>query len=265
MADQEKFNNLIAYLKDLENAAIAFSGGVDSTFLVFAAQKALGDKVLALTINTPYVANWEIEEAQAITKELNVHHEVITLPILDAIKLNPKDRCYLCKKELFTRLKQKATEHGFSAILDGTNFDDTNDIRPGLKALKELGVKSPLLENKITKSDVRLLSKEYDLPTWDKPSYACLLTRLPFDHEVNTEELKRIESAEEFLMSIGFKDIRVRSHGDLARIEIGRSRRKDLINDIVALQIYNKFRDIGFSYVTIDIIGYRMGSFNQES
>lgn len=263
MINNTKYNTLIAYLKKLGNAAVAFSGGVDSTFLLFAAKEALGEKVIALTVDAPYIAGWEIEEAKEITNQFNIKHQIIKVPFIDTIKYNPENRCYLCKKAIFSSLQEITKRQGFTNLLDGTNSDDMDDFRPGLKALKELQVISPLRENGLTKEDIRAISKELSLPTWDKPPYACLLTRIPFDHEITLEEIERIEKAEKYLIDLGFKFIRVRSHGNLARIEINREKLQSILEEEISDKIYNKLKELGFSYVTIDILGYRMGSMNK--
>lgn len=264
MIDNTKYNTLIAYLKKLGNAAVAFSGGVDSTFLLVAVKEALGDNdVIAFTVDAPYIAKWEIEEAKEIAKQFNIRHLVIETPFIDAIKNNPEDRCYICKKGIFTILQEEAKKQGFTNLLEGTNSNDRGDFRPGLKALKELQVKSPLSENGLTKDDIRVISKELNLPTWNKPPYACLLTRIPFNHEITLEEIDRIEKAEKHLIDIGFKFVRVRSHGNLARIEVNKEKLQSILEEEISNNIFNKFKQFGFSYVTIDIMGYRMGSMNK--
>lgn len=263
MIHNSKYKTLNAYLKKLGNAAVAFSGGVDSTFLTIAAKEALGDNAIAFTVDAPYIAKWEIEEAKDIAKQFNVTHLIIKAPFIDAIKNNPEDRCYLCKKAIFTKLQEEAKKKGMTNLLDGTNRDDMSDFRPGLRALKELRVKSPLSENGLTKDDIRAISKELNLPTWDKPPYACLLTRIPFNHEISLEEIERIEKAEKYLIDLGFKFIRVRSHGDLARIEVNKEKLKSILEEEISNKIYTKLKELGFSYVTIDIMGYRMGSMNK--
>lgn len=262
MIQHPKYKNLIAYLKDLESVSVAFSGGVDSTFLLVAAKEALNDRIIALTVRAPYMANWEVDEAVDLCNQLNIRHIIVESAIPEEIRHNPADRCYLCKKKIFSTLIKTAASHGITHVLDGTNSDDPSDHRPGLKALKELGIISPLLSAGITKKEVRDFSKQLGLPTWDKPAYACLLTRLPHGVEVKKEELKRIERAEKFLIDTGYRAVRVRSHGNLARIET----EPEFISEIVAGEngdkIVSAFREIGFEYVTIDLQGYRPGSFS---
>lgn len=263
MIKNEKYNELINYLKGLEKVVLAFSGGVDSTFLLKAAKEALGDNVKAVTIMSPYIPKWEIAEAKELVKELGVKHEIIEAPIIDSIKFNPEDRCYLCKTAVFNMIIAVAKEQGYNYVIDGTNFDDISDYRPGLKALQELEVKSPLLECKLTKAEIREFSKELNMKTWDKPSYACLLTRIPYGNELKVEDFEKIEKAERFMMSIGFRAIRVRCHGDLARVEVNRNDRSKLFDEELLDTIANKIKECGFKYVTLDLQGYRVGSFNE--
>ena len=264
MIIDKKYEDLINHLKNLESVVIAFSGGVDSTFLMKAAKEALGDNVLAVTIVSPYIPKWEIEEAKEIVKEFNVKHELVEIPvILDEIKYNPDNRCYLCKNFIFSRIIELQKERRFKYVIDGTNLDDTKDYRPGMKALKELKVLSPLLENNITKDDIRRFSKELGLSTWDKPAYACLLSRIPYNQEITFENLRKIENAELYLMKLGFKGVRVRSHGDLARIEVQRQDRERICNEELMDKICERFKEIGFRYVCLDLQGYKMGSLNK--
>ncbi|UUV17681.1 ATP-dependent sacrificial sulfur transferase LarE [Fusobacteria bacterium ZRK30] len=258
----EKYIKLVDYLKGLKKVLIAFSGGVDSTFLLKAAKDALGDDAVAVTINSPYILNWEIEEAKEYTEKMGIQHEFINVGIIDEIKNNPSDRCYLCKKAIFSKIREKAINEGFDYVIDGTNLDDTKDYRPGIKALKELKIVSPLLECKITKAEIREMSKDLNLPTWNKPAYACLLTRIPFDRKLKIDELNRIEKAEKYLIYKGIAAVRVRSHGDLARIEVDPTIRERLFNMDFLDEISSELKKYGFKYVTIDAAGYRMGSLN---
>lgn len=264
MIENIKYKSLINYLKELGSVVVAFSGGVDSTFVSKAAKEALGDKALALTVVAPYIPKWEIEEAKIAAKEIGIRHELLNVPvIIDEIKFNPSDRCYLCKTAVFTKIKERAAKEGFKYVIDGTNADDTKDYRPGLRALKELHIKSPLLENGIVKAEVRAFSKELGLKTWDKPSYACLLSRIPYDEEIKTEELDRIEKAEKYLIDLGFRAVRVRSHKDLARIEVPKEHIVKLFNDNLFGTVAKQLKEFGFKYVTLDLEGYRTGSLNE--
>ena len=261
--NSEKYNRLIEYLQKLEKVAVAFSGGVDSTFLLAAARNALSANVTAFTVRSPYIPDWEINEAKQIADKLAVKHIIFETGLNDSILHNPDNRCYLCKRFIFTKLISEAGKLGINHVIEGTNCDDTKDFRPGIKALRELGIISPLLENNITKADIRNFSKLLNLPTWNKPAYACLLTRIPYNTEIKEEELRRIENAEVFLMKLGFKGVRVRSHNNLARIELNKTLLADIFKNNVREKIVSKLKSIGFTYITIDIEGYRTGSMNE--
>ena len=252
-----KYKQLIHYLTDLGDAAIAFSGGVDSTFLLNAAHEALGDKVLAMTVRTPYIPDWEIKEARDFTEKLGVKHVVVEIPVDDKILNNPENRCYLCKMILFKRLREIATGKGIKNLLDGTNHDDSADNRPGMKALKELNILSPLRDNGFTKEDIRSYSRMNNLPTWEKPAYACLLTRIPYNTPVDNDLLRRIDKAEKFLIDMGIKAVRVRVHGNLARIETEPKLISKIFQENLFKTISEQLKEIGFKYVTLDLEGYR--------
>lgn len=260
---QNKYDNLLSYLGKLDNIAVAFSGGVDSAFLLHAAKEAMGKKVLALTINSPYIPDWEIAEAMEITASKEIEHQVVDVPVPEQIKNNPEDRCYLCKSFLFTLLKEFAKQRGFSNLADGTNYDDTKDHRPGMKALEELHVLSPLLENRFTKNDIREASREMGLYTWEKPAYACLLTRIPYNSSIEVEMLRRIEKAETFLIGLGIRSVRVRTHGDLARIETEQRYIEKIFNEGHMDNISKQLRRYGFKYVTLDLERYRTGGIGE--
>ncbi|HEY5576485.1 MAG TPA: ATP-dependent sacrificial sulfur transferase LarE [Clostridiaceae bacterium] len=261
--DNKKYTSLLKYMKDLGSIVVAFSGGVDSTFVLKAAKEALGDKVAAVTIVSPYIPKWEIREAKELAKEIGIRHEFLEIPtIIDEIRFNPKDRCYLCKTAVFSMVKNFAHDNGFKYVVDGTNADDVNEYRPGLRALKELGIKSPLLENGLAKNEIRELSKELDLPTWDKPSYACLLSRIPYGTELREEDFEKIEKSERFMMDNGFRAVRVRCHGDLARIEVPKENMEELFALDLMDKISTKFKEYGFKYVSLDMQGYTTGSLN---
>lgn len=264
MINPEKYDLLMQWLGRLENAAVAFSGGVDSTFVLAAAQKVHGEKVLALTVKTPYIPQWELDEAILYCKKNSIQHRIIYADILPEIANNPEDRCYICKRYVFTALKKAAQHEGFNHLLDGTNADDSGVYRPGLAALSELGIKSPLLENGITKPEVRHFSAQLGLPTAEKPSYACLLTRLPYNYEVKTEELLRIEKAELYLASIGYAASRVRNHGNIARIELEKEKIPEFVRSRESTNMVSYFHELGYEFVTIDLEGYRSGSFDKR-
>lgn len=262
MINNEKYINLVNCLKNMEKVILAFSGGVDSTFLLKVAKQALGDNIKAVTIQSPYIPKWEIEEAKQLVKELGVIFEILETPIIDEIRNNPENRCYLCKKAVFSQIKAIAQREGYPYVIDGTNFDDIGDYRPGLKALRELNIKSPLLECQLSKPEIRSLSKELGLNTWDKPPYACLLTRIPYGNELKEEDFVKIEKAEKYMMDRGFRAIRVRCHDNLARIEVDKKDMDKLFNDKLLEEISGKLKEFGFTYVTLDLEGYKVGSFN---
>lgn len=261
---QKKFNQLKQYLENLGDAAVAFSGGTDSTLLLAVARDIPGVKTLAITAKTPYMPDWELREAEEFIHKKDIDQVIVTLGIHESIQNNPPERCYLCKSSLFKALIEAATSRGFTHVMDGTNASDTSDYRPGLRALRELKIKSPLLETGITKDEVREISAELNLPTWNKPAYACLLTRLPFNQPIEEKELKAIEKAEVFLMEKGYKEVRVRKHNNLARIELPIEKIAPFMAQPDLPEIVNFIKKTGFSYVTIDLAGYSTGSFNQE-
>ena len=263
MIHNEKYLNLIDSLKNMKKVILAFSGGVDSTFLLKAAKEALGDNVKVVTIQSPYIPKWEIAEAKQLVAALGVEFELLEVPIIEEIRNNPENRCYLCKTAVFSQIKAIAKKEGYPYVIDGTNFDDIGDYRPGLKALSELNIKSPLLECQLTKQEIRNLSKELGLVTWDKPPYACLLTRIPYGNELKEEDFIKIEKAERYMMGRGFRAIRVRCHENLARIEVDKKDRSKLFNEVLLDEISGKFKEFGFKYVTFDLEGYRVGSLNE--
>jgi pyridinium-3,5-biscarboxylic acid mononucleotide sulfurtransferase len=254
------YRRLLERLGKLQAVSVAFSGGADSALLLAAAKEALGDRVLALTAVTPYMVRQEISDALALAAELGVRHQLVELPMPEGMDDNPPDRCYLCKRALYTRLMAVADEQGFAPILDGSNLDDLTDYRPGLRALGELGVKSPFLECGIAKEDVRRLAQALGLPTWRKPTNTCLLTRMPFGRKVTMEGLQRIEEAERLLLDHGYDWVRVRCHGDLARIEVAPQLRLRVLEE--AELISDGLEALGFRYVTLDLRGYQLGSMN---
>jgi len=258
------YDTLVAYVKDLKHVAVAFSGGVDSTFLAYVAKEALGDKAVAITIESPYIPKWEIQEAKDLAKKIGIKHLVLPAEIDSSIDNNPPDRCYLCKKVVFSKIVAKASQLGALAVMDGSNFDDTKDYRPGMRALDELKIESPLLTCHWTKDMIREASKKVGLETHDKPAYACLLTRLPYGTSIKEEELARIEKSEVYLMSLGFRAVRVRSHGDLARIEVARDKRKELFDESLLDQLSDELKSYGYKYVAIEAAGYAMGSLNKQ-
>lgn len=248
------------------SVAIAFSGGVDSTFLLKVAHDVLGNKVLAITAKSETYPDSELKEAKYLAKLIGVRHQILETKELQNKDFyqNSANRCYFCKKELFSKLKKifGATEKKkINYVLDASNFDDLKDYRPGRIAAKELGVRSPLAEAGITKKEIRFLSKGLGLPTWEKPSQSCLASRIPYGHEITEKELKKVDKAENFLEQLGLKELRVRNHGEIARIEVPqKSLRFVLKNNKTIAQ---KFKELGFAYTALDLNGYRMGSLNE--
>jgi len=260
--DIEKYKHLLAFLKQYKNAAIAFSGGTDSTFLLMAASEVFGDNVLAITASTPYIPKWEIAEADDFCKTHNIKHKIIELSFPEVIRDNPENRCYLCKHTLFGIILKEAQNEGIGNVFDGTNADDLSDYRPGIRALHELGIISPLLECGFSKNDIRELSKSMGLKVWDKPAYACLLTRLPYNQAVKDSDFERIEKAEQFIEKSGFRPVRVRVQGNDARIEMSRDLFMRFMDENFYVKVVNYMKSLGFSFVSLDLEGYRKGSYN---
>lgn len=262
---KNKFEKLKKNIKDMGPFILAYSGGADSTFLLKAGYDVLGKKIIAVTARSETYPDAELQEAVTLAKTIGSRHEVIKTEELDIHDFvsNPPNRCYYCKKELFAKLAGIAKKENIKWICDGTNIDDLKDIRPGRQAAKEFGIRSPLLDAGLTKEDIRCLSRELGLPTWDKPQLACLSSRIPYGEKITKENLSKIEEAEKFISLLGFKSFRVRAHGNLARIEvegadIGRFNQKDIRN-----KINDKLRSLGFVYITLDLEGYRSGSMNE--
>ena len=252
-------------LKDLGSAAVAFSAGVDSTFLLKVAHDTLGENAVAVTTKISSFPDRDLDEAIDFCEAEGIVHiieEVDELSI-EGFSDNPPDRCYLCKHALFTAMIHAAEEIGIDNIIDGSNMDDEGDYRPGLAALKELGVRSPLKEAGLYKSDIRALSEELGLPTWNKPSFACLSTRFPYGEKITEEKLRMVDKAEQKLIDMGFDQVRVRVHGDIARIEIEPDRFEKIIQPDTASQLNAFMQELGFRYVTLDLGGYVTGSMNR--
>lgn len=245
--------------------AVAFSGGVDSTFLLKVAADVLGDRALAVTARSSTYPERELREAEAFAKSLGARHVVIDSEELDipGYSDNPVNRCYFCKRELFEKVRETARKNGIRYVADGSNQDDLGDYRPGMKAADELQVVSPLKAAGMTKDDIRLLSKELDLPTWNKPAFACLASRFPYGQKITREKLAMVDRAEQFLLDLGFRQVRVRHHGDLARIEVDPDERGRFFSGDLMGKVYEGLKSIGFTYVTLDLKGYRTGSMNE--
>lgn len=265
MTEHEKLDQLKEILRTLGSVAIAFSGGTDSAFLLSVASSVLGERAVAITIRSFTFPVREFQEAVSLAKQIGTRQIVIDTNELEieGFAQNPADRCYYCKKELFTKIKHAAEELGISNVADGSNLDDLNDYRPGMRALKELGTISPLKLAGMTKADIRALSREIGLPTWNKPAFACLASRFPYGQTITKEKLLRVEQAEQFLLDHGFTQLRVRCHEDVARIEVPAGDRARFLDDAFAREVYAAFQSFGFAYVSLDLLGYRMGSMNE--
>lgn len=260
-----KYEQLIEYIRSLGSAAVAFSSGVDSTFLLYAAKEALGDKVIAITASSCSFPERELHEASAFCEEHGIQQLVVRSEELkiEGFSHNPKNRCYLCKRELFEKFRVIADERGINEILEGSNLDDNGDYRPGLQAVAELDIKSPLRSIGFSKEQIRILSRYLGLPTWDKQSFACLSSRFPYGEEITEEKLRMVDRAEQLLLDLGFHQLRVRIHGKIARIELIPSEFESFMKEKTRKHVHEEFRKIGFEYVTLDILGYRTGSMNE--
>ncbi len=262
---EQKEEKLDSILNDLVSFVVAFSGGVDSSFLLHRAHSLRKRDVIAVTIRTPYIPEKEISDSIEFTSRHGIRHTVLNIDLPEIIRNNPLNRCYLCKKNLFTEIKEFARKNNLRYVVDGTNADDTGDFRPGMKALQELGVRSPLLEAGLTKEEIRQLCKREGLEIWGKPAMACLLTRIPYDTEITEDDLRMIEAAENLLFEAGFPGTRVRIHKDLARIECLPGYIEKLLQKPIRDQIISGLKNLGFRYVSLDLEGYRTGSSNPQN
>lgn len=262
---QQKLEYLKQYLADLGSAAVAFSSGVDSTFLLKIAHEVLGEKVIAVTASSASFPGRELEEAKEFCKEEGIRQVVFESKELEmeGFSQNPPNRCYICKKQLLLRIQSIAEENQMSCVAEGSNVDDEGDYRPGMQAVAELGVKSPLREVGLTKEEIRLLSKRMGLASWEKPSFACLASRFPYGEPITAEKLAMVGQAEELLLQLGFSQFRVRIHGSMARIEVLPEDFSRLIQEAIRNQITKQFQEYGFTYVSMDLTGYRTGSMNE--
>lgn len=261
--DDLSYDQLKTILRACGQAAVAYSGGVDSTFLAKVGHDVLGANCVAITLSSAFLPKSELARARATAQAIGITHYVVAEDVLEpGVLENPPDRCYRCKKIEFGHILRKAAELGIARVLDGSNADDLSDYRPGLRALKELGISSPLCEAGLTKAEIRKRSKALGLPTWDKPAAACLASRIPYGENITREKLLRIERAEDFLRELGLVRLRVRSHADLARIEVAPEERNKFWDLDKMERIAKTLKSFGFLYVAVDLEGYRTGSLN---
>lgn len=260
-----KKEKLEALLGRLERVAVAFSAGVDSTFLLQTAHDVLGDNVLAVTGRSVLMPREETDEAGSFCRTHGVRHMFVDVDPLsiEGFAENPPNRCYLCKMALFRSFLEVAQQTGFPVLIEGSNADDTSDYRPGMQALQELMIRSPLREAGLTKAEIRALSRDMGLPTWDKPSLACLATRIPYGEAITTQKLAVIDEAERLLRKNGFRQVRVRMHGKLARIEIESSKFQAFLEPVFSALVQQRFSELGFAYTTLDLHGFQSGSMNK--
>jgi uncharacterized protein len=263
---KEKYEKLKAILKDVGRVLVAFSGGVDSTLLLKVAQDTLGNKnVLAVTALSPLYPERELQGVKKLIQALGARHRLIHSNELEipGFSKNPPNRCYYCKSKLFGELLELAKEETISVVIEGSTLDDDQDHRPGKRAMQELGIRSPLKDAGFTKTEIRELSRALGLPTWDKPSFACLASRFPYGEEITEEGLRMVDQAEDFLFGLGFKQVRVRHYGNLARIEILTEEMERLMNGALRNKVVDRLKGMGYRYITLDLQGFRSGSMNE--
>lgn len=262
---QDKYNQLKQIVSKAKEAAIGFSGGIDSTFLLKVCADMLGEKAIAITVKSEVIPAHELEDANSIADRIGVKHIILKENVLaiPGFAQNNPDRCYICKKKIFLQIKKAAQLHGIRRCFDGSNLDDDSDFRPGHAALKELGIRSPLIEAGFKKTDIRTVSAALDLPTWNKPAQACLASRFPYYSKITINALKQVEKAEIFLKELGMNIFRVRHHDLLARIELGEKEKKLLLKLNLGVKIVKHFKKLGYKYIALDLEGYRTGSINE--
>lgn len=263
----QKLEDMRNDIKRLNSVTVSFSGGVDSSFLLKVAADVLGGNAIAVTIRSPFFPQREFDEAQAFCREQKIRQVMCERNVLEIAEVarNPKDRCYHCKKEMFRQIRAVAQELGMEHVIEGSNTDDDGDYRPGMLAVAELGIISPLKDCGLTKADIRALSKYLGLPTWEKPSFACLASRFVYGEKITEEKLSMVERAEQLLFDLGFRQFRVRIHGRMARIEVEPEEFARIMQEEVRTEIAEKFREYGFTYTALDLDGYRMGSMNNDT
>lgn len=266
MCLETKLERLKSEILRMEKVVIAFSGGVDSSFLLKVAHEVLGENVLAVTAKSSTYPEREFNEAVEFVTDYGIPHRIIVSEELEVegFSDNPLNRCYLCKHEMFNKIRQIAKDEGYKSIAEGSNKDDLGDYRPGMQAISELGIASPLKDAGLSKNDIRLLSKELGLKTWNKPSFACLSSRFPYGEKITAQKLHMVDNAEQFLIDLGFRQIRVRHHGSVARIEVEEIDFDRFLDKQMRNDVYTKLKELGFVHVTLDLKGYRTGSMNEE-
>lgn len=262
---QEKYDRLKQIIRHASRAVVAFSGGVDSTFLLKVSTDLLGTDVLAVTARSETFPTHELQEAETLARYIGAKQIIIESREMDVpgFAENPTHRCFLCKTELFSKINKIARQNGIQHVFDGSNLDDTADFRPGRQAARQLSVRSPLAEAELTKAEIRIISKMLHLSTWDKPSFACLSSRFPYHTQITKSALKRVENAEDYLRKLGMRVYRVRHHGTIARIELGELEMDMMWEKDLSKLIVRHFQSLGYTFVTLDMEGYRMGSMNK--